>query len=454
MTSAADGLPSPRKYWALSAALLAMAMCVLETTITNIALPTISTSLGVEPARAVWIVNAYQLAIVATLLPCASLGEIYGYRRVFGCGVVLFTAGSAGCALAGQFELLLACRLVQGLGAAAVMSVVPALMRFIYSQRQFGRGIGFNALVIAVSSAAGPVVGSGILAVASWPWLFGVNVPLGVYVLAVGMRALPVVDRAARRFDGISAGLSAVFFVALIVGVERLLSAPAMAAGCLALTVAAGFALVRRELPRPAPLLPLDLLRIKIFAYSIGASICAFSAHSIAYIALPFYFMHGMHRSQMETGMLMMMWPLAVAVMAPIAGRLSESVSPARLCALGTGIMAAGIGGLLLVPDGAHNGAILPFMALGGAGFGTFQTPNNRTILTAAPRSRSGSAGGMQGTARQFGMACGAAIAGLAFAALPAHGYIGALGAGVVLLLISSAISLARGGAKFGTQRN
>jgi DHA2 family multidrug resistance protein-like MFS transporter len=443
-----DGLPTPRKYWALAATLLGMAMTVLEATITNIALPTIARDLAILPAQAVWIVNAYQLAIVVGLLPCSSLGEIYGYRRVFAVGMALFTAASAGCAMAGSFDVLIGFRLLQGLGAAATMSVTPALLRFIYSQKQFGRAIGFNALVVACSSAAGPVIGSLILSVASWPWLFAVNVPIGIAILAFGVKHQPVTELARRAFDWLSALLSALFFGLLIYGVDHLLSNVGTAMITLAASAVAGFLLIRRELPRAVPLLPLDLLRIRVFAFSIGASVCAFSAQTAAFISLPFYFQQAMGRSQLETGLLIMPWPLAVAIAAPVSGRVSEMISPSVLCSIGTALLGLSLTTLILLPASVPNGLLMGCMAVAGAGFGMFQTPNNRVMLTAAPRARSGGAGGLQATARQFGMAWGAALTALAFTALPSHGPTGALTLAVVFTIASSIVSAARKGGK------
>jgi DHA2 family multidrug resistance protein-like MFS transporter len=421
-----------------------MAMGVLEATITNVALPSISQSFDVNPADSVWIVNTYQLAIVASLLPFASLGEVLGYRRLFGAGLLGFVVASAGCALSPTFGVLLAFRVVQGLAASCMMSVSPALLRFTYSQKEFGRAIGYNALVVAVSSAAGPMIGSFILSISSWPWLFAINVPVGLFVLAIGTRMLPTTDLARRSFDWLSAVLSAVFFGLFVIAVDRLLTNTSAAMVMLAGAAVAGFMLVRRELGQTTPLLPLDLLAIRPFAFSIGASITAFAGQAVCSISLPFYFQQVMSRSQLEIGMLMVPWPLAVAVAAPIASRLAERISPAILCGVGSSVVAVGMIAVALLPPSASNGLIMTFMALSGLGFGCFQTPNNRVMLTAAPRQRSGSAGGMQATARQSGMALGAALTALAFTAIPEHGARTGLFVGALFSLASAAVSASR----------
>lgn len=445
MTDLRDGLPRPQKYWALFAVMLSIAMTVLESTLINIALPTLSRDMQITAAQSVWIVNTYQLAIVVAMLPMASLGEIFTYRKVFKIGVVVFLVASLGCALSRQFEWLIGFRLIQGLAAAAIMSVTPALLRFTYSQEQFGRAIGYNALIVAVAAAAGPILGSLILSVVSWPWLFALSVPICLIVLLSGWRVLPATQAAKHPFDWISALLCAIAFGCIVTGADRLISQPSVAISLLGIGVMTGWVLVRRELPKAAPLLPIDLLRIKSFAYSIGASMTAFSSHTIANIALPFYFANTLGRSQLELGLLMMPWPIAVAIAAPTSGRLSERISPSILCSVGTGLVAAGMIIMALIPTSTPNSVMVTIMFLSGLGFGMFQTPNNRVMLTSAPRHRSGSAGGMQGTARQSGMAMGAAITALAFTAGgDTYGATSALLVAALLSAVSSWISTQR----------
>src|SRR5262245_5173705 len=165
MIEQADGLPLPQRYWAILTIALGITMAVIDGAIANVALPTIATDLNASPSFSIWIVNGYQLAITISLLPLASLGEIFGYRRGYIAGLTLFTLASAFCALSHTLLLLTIARIVQGFGAAGIMSVNAALVRFIYPRAQLGRGIGINAMVVAVSSAVGPTIAAGILAV-------------------------------------------------------------------------------------------------------------------------------------------------------------------------------------------------------------------------------------------------------------------------------------------------
>ncbi|MGY0781173.1 MFS transporter [Azospirillum argentinense] len=412
-----DGLPMPRRAVAAASVIAAIVLVVLDGAIANIALPTVAGTLGVPPADTVWIITAYQLALVIALLPVGALGESLGHRRVFTGGVLLFTAASAGCALAPTLPWLIAARFVQGLGGAAVMALGVALLRFVYPQRLLGAAIGWNALAIALASAAGPTIGSGILAVAPWPVLFAVNIPVGLVVLATA-RALPAVAGTRRRLDPASVALNAGFFAALVMGAETVAAQP-LRGGALLLAAALCLAgLVRREKQREAPLVPLDLLRVRSFRLSVVASILCFTGQMAAAVALPFYLQHGLGQDILTAGLFLVPWPLATAVAAPIAGRLSDRVGTGWLCAVGGLLLAAGLALAAVWPLGQDARPLLAFMVMCGFGFGLFQTPNNRNMLLTVPKTRSGAAGGMQGTARLVGQTAGAVLMTVLFSLL------------------------------------
>ena len=414
---AQDGLPPKLRFWAVVTVGLAIFMTVIDQMIVNVALPTIGAELHEPPSATVWIVNAYQVAIMLPLLPLASAGDIFGYRRVYLAGLALFGLASLGCALASSIEMLVLMRVIQGLGAAGVMSVNMALVRFIHPINRLGYGIGINAVIIAVSAAAGPTLASFILAIASWPWLFAVKVPIAFLAFAVGLYVLPKTPRASHPFDVVSALLSAVTFGALIFFIDALAhdSPPLLLAGEFALVVSAGIVLFRRQITMPVPLLPIDLLRLPIFALSVGTSICSFLSQTLAFIAIPFH-MQAIGYSAVDTGLLMTPWPLATAVLAPIAGRLSDRYPAGLLGLIGLLAFAAGLTALVLLDERTGTLDIVWRMALAGAGFGLYQSPNNRTMQASAPRRRSGGASGMQAMARLLGQTIGAALTAFAFA--------------------------------------
>ncbi|WLP22035.1 MFS transporter [Raoultella ornithinolytica] len=412
-----DGLPLPQRYGAILTIVLGLAMAVLDGAIANVALPTIATDLNASPAASIWIVNAYQIAIVIALLPLSFLGDMFGYRRIYKIGLALFTLTSLACALSHSLEMLTLARVAQGLGGAALMSVNTALIRLIFPQRFLGRGMGINSFVVAVSSAAGPTIAAAVLSVASWQWLFFINIPLGIVSLILAMRYLPAnVGRSKiTRFDLPSAIMNALTFGLLITALSGFAQGQSgrLVLAEVAAMLVIGFFFVRRQLQMPVPLLPIDLLRIPLFSLSICTSVCSFCAQMLALVSLPFFLQSVMGRSEVETGLLLTPWPLATMVMAPLAGYMIEKVHAGLLGAIGLLVMACGLFGLALLPSSPSDLDIIWRMALCGAGFGLFQSPNNHTIVSSAPAQRSGGASGMLGTARLLGQSTGAALVAL-----------------------------------------
>jgi len=444
-TPAPDGLPQPQRFWAIVTTVIAVFLTVVGASVANVALPTIAADLGADPSAAVWIVNAYQVAILVSLLPLASLGDIVGYRRVYLAGLVLFSVASLACALSPSLPALVLARIAQGIGAAGVMSVNQALVRFIHPAHRLGYGIGITAVVIAVSAASGPAFASAILAVLSWPFLFAFGVPVGAVALVIGICALPQTPRASHRFDVASTALSALAFgafIALIDTIGREGSALLIAAE-FAVTTVSGVLLWRREVSLAAPLLPVDLLRIPVFALSIAVCASSFAAQMLALVALPFHFQAAGY-SAVQIGLLMIPWPLATALLAPISGALSDRYPAGLLGLVGLIAFAAGLAALALLPERAAMIDIIWPMALAGAGFGLYQSPNNRTIQGSVPRARSGAASGMASMARLLGQTIGAALAAFLFSRLAGGGAIAALWLGAGFAVAGAIVSALR----------
>lgn len=442
----------PRRLWAILAVTFGVTLSVLDGTIANVALPTIACELGVASADSIWVVNAYQLAIVVSLLSFSTLGDVAGYRRIYIGGLVLFTLASAGCLLAGSLGMLIAMRVLQGFGGAAVVSVNTSIIRIIYPRDQLGRGLGINATVVAVASVAGPMAAAAILSVASWHWLFAVNIPIGVAAVWLSRRFLPrnPVRLTDRRFDWRDGVMNALTFGLLIASVEGFshgfdprLVACGVAAFCV---VAALF--VRSQLCKPFPLLPFDLLRIPIFSLSVFTSVCSFVAQMLAMVALPFFLQRELGYDDVGTGLLLTAWPAVIVVVAPVAGLLVERVHAGILGGVGLTVMALGLLLLALLPDAPGHGAIVWRLAVCGAGFGLFQSPNNSILIASAPAYRSGAASGMLATARLIGQTTGAALMALFFHLFPTNGthlalYVSAALALTGALASSTRISLA-----------
>ena len=443
---AADGLPPEQRRWAIAAIFTALAMASLDTAIANIALPSIAADLHVSPEQSVWVVNVYQIALVATLLPLGALGEIVGHARIYLGGLILFTLASLLCAVAWSLDSLLVARTLQGLGASGIMSVNTALVRFVYPGRMQGRGFGHNALVVATAFTVGPTVASAILALGPWPWLFAVNIPFGLVAIGIGFVMLPKTPRATHRFDFIGAVLAAICLGLFITGIGSAAHnlSPVVVGIELVIALAAGLILTRRHADHPAPMLPIDLFGRPMFALSAATAVCSFAVQGLAFVSLPFYFEDVLGRSQVETGFFLTPWPLVVGIMAPIAGRLSDRHPVGMLGGIGLVTLGIGMALLATLPPEPSVLNIIWRMVICGIGFGFFQAPNMKAVMGSAPPHRSGSASGIVATARLIGQTTGAALAALCFALAGHEGATLALALGAGFAALGSVMSFLR----------
>lgn len=417
MSSVADGLPLNKRLPAVIAISLGIGMATLDTAIVNTALPTLAEGIGTDSASVIWVVNAYQLATIAMVLPFASLSEALGHRRVYLGGLLLFIVASLFCGLAGSLVTLTVARVMQGLGAAAIMSVNTALLRHIYPSKMLGRGLGYNSLVVGLAFTLGPTVASAILSVATWHWLYLINVPLGLLALVLGLRSLPTLPITGHAFDRFAALLCAGLFALLVLGLGAAVHGAqgALTLGLIAVALVCGALLLRRQAAHPAPMLAVDLFKRPVFALSSVTAVCAFAAQGLAFVSLPFLLQAVLGHSQVETGFLMTPWPAVVAVMALVAGRLADRMSLGVLCGIGLLILSVGMATLATLENGASAFDIGWRMALCGAGFGFFQSPNLKALMTSAPLARSGGASGIVAVSRLLGQTLGASLVALCF---------------------------------------
>lgn len=396
-------------------------MAVLDGSIANTALPVIARELHASPVGAIWIVNGFQLAVTASLLAFAALGRLRGPARVFRAGVVVFVIGSLACALARSLPFLIAARALQGLGASAIMALAPAILREIFPAAQLGRALGLNALVIATSAAAGPTLGGFVLAVLPWPWLFAINVPFGLANVVLN-RALPFEPRRRGRLDVPSVVTSALGFALTIWGLDGFAHhEPGWSIALrLAVGITAAIAFVRRQSTLEQPLIALDLYRIPAFSFASATSFATFAAQGLAYVALPFFFQETLGRTPLESGVLLTSWPLAIAVVAPVAGRLSDRIPAGILATVGLAVFAAGLALYATLPANPSTADIVLRGIICGLGFGFFQSPNNREMIGSTPRDKSTSAAGLLAAVRVGGQTLGAALVAILFGAFGA----------------------------------
>ncbi len=414
-----DGLHRPHIYYAMAATFCGLFLSVIDGTICNVALPEIAAQLNIPSSDSIWVVNAFQLVIMMLLLPFSSLGELWGYKQVYLRGIVVFTLGSLFCALSFNLPMLVISRVFQGLGAAMIMSVNTSLIKLIYPKRHLGEGVGLNATVVAIASVTGPSLSAAILAFAPWPWLFAINIPVGIVTFFMARRYLPsnpvrVIGRHFNRRDALLNATTFGLFIGCVEAYSHDVSPQLVAAGVI-LMLFIGFIYVRSQLGRRYPMLPFDLLKIPIFTTSVATSILSFTAQMLGMVAMPFLLVNTFGYDAVGTGLLMTSWPLVIVFVAPMAGWLISKVHPGLLGGIGLTIMSIGCFSLAFVsPDESHFGLVWRLM-LCGAGFGMFQSPNNHLLLSSAPPQRAGSASGMLATARLTGQTTGAALVAMMF---------------------------------------
>jgi MFS family permease len=383
-------------------------MATLDGNIVNVALPTLAAELAAPVDALQWIVNAYLLAITATLVLIGRLGDRVGHRAVYAGGLLVFTLGSALCGAAPGLAALVAARVVQALGASAMMAIGPAVVTASFPPSMRGRALGAVGTVVAVGLTVGPPLGGLILAHLSWRWIFYVNVPVGIAGAAWALRVLP---------GGGSGG---------------------------------------------GPLVDLSIFRVPAFSWGLVAGFLSYAAMFSQTFLTPFLLARVLHLPPARLGLVLAAVPVALSIASPLSGWISDRFGARRLPALGMLVVAGALLGLSAVGQGATVGVVAAYLFAAGFGMGLFQAPNSAAVMTALPRARLGSGGGLLATARNAGMAAGVALAGTLFAlrAGPeaegadfAAGYALALGAGAVLALLGGAVSLVAGGDRGGAPR-
>ncbi|MFI3278401.1 MAG: MFS transporter [Rikenellaceae bacterium] len=446
-----DGVPMPQRLFAIMAVAFAVSLGVIDGVIANIALPTISANLDISPSDSIWIVNAYQISVVVTLLMFSTLGDHLGYKPLFLSGITLFMITSFGCAMSWNLGSLIFFRAIQGVGASAVMSVNTSIVRLIYPRRMLGRGLGINSTVVSVSAVMGPSLASAILSLGDWRWIFFVNIPFGIIAIFLGWRYIPrnpqlLAGSLFKWSDGVMNLLSFGLLFAVVTSISHGVDMKIVALLAVVFVVV-GYLFVRLQLRRSSPIIPFDLLKIPIFTLSMLTSILSFVAQMSTMVALPFFLQGQLGYSVVETGLLMSSWAATNIITAPLSGVLCEHFHAGVLGGVGLIILTIGLLLLGSVGDGVATWDIVWRLAICGVGFGLFQPPNNSVLIGSAPISRSGSASGMMASARLMGQIIGTSLVALCFYILSSSEanyiiYVSAIFSAVAMVISFSRLSL------------
>jgi MFS transporter, DHA2 family, multidrug resistance protein len=434
-----DGLPTPRRYLAILAISTGTALAVIDGSVVTVALPTLAHDLGVHSSTAVLVVTLYQLVLVMTLLPFSALGSRIGLRRLYQYGQLAFLVATVLCFFARNLPFLLLVRAIQALGAAASLSVSSALIRSTYPARQLGRGLGIGNVVVSSSIALAPTLGGLVLSVATWPWIFAAASPLALLSLLLGRKALPEPVPRDDPYDVRAAVLCALTFGLIISGLESAVHGgpPLIAVMLISVGAVIAVVFVRRELQSRIPILPVDLLMRPVVGLSALGGLLVFIASMTFMLSLPFRLQQQYGFAPGEVGAMITPWPLAILLIGPTAGMLSDRFPAGILGGIGMVIATAGLLSLAFLPAHLSHFDLVWRMALTGAGFGLFVAPNARLIIHSAPHERAASAGGLISTTRLTGQTLGATV----LAALLSVG----VGTGPVPALLAAGLALLAG---------
>lgn len=407
-----DGLPSGRRMPAVITVLLCIAMTSVNITLINIALPSMARDVGVSAASGIFIVSIYQLVLLSLLLAVSTLGDVFGFRRIFLIGIAVFGAASLGCALSGGFPSLLAWRILQGLGATAIQGSYLSLMTLIYPGKLLGRGMGLSATVFALTSIAGPSVAAFILSYGNWRHLFYINIPFALITLALGWRYLPA-NRPARdkrlpaAADVILHVLAfALFFVAASGWAYRPGQWQANVAATVLCAVTA-WIYARRQKRQTQPFFPIDLFERRTFRLAVVFAVLSFTCLLMMIIAFPFVFKARYGYSPAQIGFLLTILSCASILSSLAAGYGMEKMRPSRLCAAGFALFFIGVFSLSLLPETTGAVDIGWRLALCGIGGGLIQPTINFMTMNSSSPDRRGAASGVVTTAMVFGQVWG-----------------------------------------------
>ena len=429
-----DGLPRPRRWWAIAAISFGTALLVLDGAIANVALPTIARDLDVSNGAVTNVVTIYQLVLVMVLLPFSSLGDRMGHRRLYQYGQAVFMIASGLCLFAESLPVLLGLRALQAIGAGMALSVSAAMLRQIYPAARLGTGMGVNSVIVASSAALAPTLGGYIVGHAPWQWVFVVAVPLAAFSLLLG-RTLPDPVRKPIPVQWIS-GLWSASTVLLVIGGVQLATHENLGIGIALFAAGIGslVLLVRRERQRTAPVVPVDLLARPVLGLSALAAIASFVASGALMLALPFRLEGTLGYAPQEVGLLLLPFPLTMLVVAPLAGWMSDRIAPTKLGVTGMAIAILALLLLAFMPAQPSEWGIAWRLSLAAAGFGLFFAPNSRLLIGQAPTERAAAAGGLLSTSRLLGQTVAAVVVGILLA--------GGLGMGPAPLLIACALAV------------
>ena len=403
-----------RTLWTFAITSVALFMVSLDNLVVTTALPVIRTDLGASLEDLEWTVNAYTLTFAVFLLTGAALGDRLGRRRVFATGLAVFTLGSIAAALAPTVDALNVARAVQGLGGALVMPLTLTLLSAAVPAEKRGLALGAWGGIGGLAIALGPLVGGAVVEGVSWQWIFWLNVPIGLVLVPLALRRLDESHGPGGRLDLVGVGLASAGLFGIVWGLVRGnvqgWASPEIV-GALTVGALLVAAFVVWELRTPAPMLPMRFFRSRAFALANVASLFMFFGMFGSIFLLAQFFQTVQGYSPLGAGLRILPWTLAPMFIAPVAGALSDRISPRLIIGTGLTLQAVALAwiGLVSTPDVPYTSLIAPFV-VAGVGMALFFAPVANVVLSAVRPQEEGQASGANNTIRELGGVFGVAV--------------------------------------------
>jgi EmrB/QacA subfamily drug resistance transporter len=418
--------PVERKWLILTSVSLGSLMATLDGSIVNIALPAMQTDFRADLTTIQWVVVAYLLVVGSLLLPFGRLGEVLTFKRVYLVGFAVFTLASVCCGAAPSETTLIGFRVVQGVGAAMIMAMGPAIVARTFPAAERGKALGLNGVSVSIGLSLGPAIGGILTQAATWRAIFLINAPIGLLAIVWAARVLPAeTPGKGQSFDARGAMLSGVALFALLLalsdGQQWGWTSPPVLGLVIAFVVLGAF-FIRVERRSIQPMIDLALFRIRPFTAGLVSVVVAFAGLFTATFLLPFLLQQGRGFSPIEAGLLLTPVPITMAIVAPFSGAASDRIGPRVLASAGMAVMALSLLSLTLLPADFGLPDLIWRLVLLGLGQGLFMSPNSSAVLGSVPRPRVGTASGTLAQMRVNGQALGIALSGAIVATrLPIH---------------------------------
>jgi EmrB/QacA subfamily drug resistance transporter len=438
-----------RSAWTLGIVSVGLFMVVLDNLVVTVALPSIRQSLGATIQSLEWTVSAYTLAYAVLLLTGAALGDRFGRRRMFMVGIALFTASSAAAALAPTSSLLIAARALQGAGAAIATPLTLTLLADAFPGERRGMALGVWSGISGIAVALGPLVGGGVIELASWHWIFWINVPFGVLLVPLAWRMLPESRGAQSRLDLRGLALASAGLFGIVFGLVRSQSLGWGSPTILAALIAGGvllIAFVAWELRAPEPMLPMRFFTQRSFTVTNVVSFSMYFGMFGSIFFLSQFLQNVLANSPFEAGVKLLVWTGATMIVAPLAGIFSERWGSGPFMIAGLSLQAVALGWIATVA-GLHTSyasLLIPFI-LGGGGMALVFAPSANAVLSSVRVNEAGLASGANNAIRELGGVLGVAILSTVFTSVGSYASPQAFVDGLVPALWVGAAVLAAG---------